>query len=171
MDNLKTYGWDQAKNPPGCQIWTDPSHALYADLQRFLHELEVYQDKVDNFTDVNVDLRDLIRDPTNNHDTNTICQTVNLGGAQGLLDLFPSRQLSQSSSGYIEPLTTPMRHPQFCNDPKTYLMDMRYMVHDFEYMCRQLQPHSRTILIDMGASLSYHNDQANKDLHVRLLIY
>lgn len=67
-------------------------------------------------------------------------------------------------SGFIEPLHPPMRNPLLCDleigpkklPPHDVLMSMRYLIHDFEYMCQQLKPHSKRILIDMGASLSFH---------------
>lgn len=39
---------------------------------------------------------------------------------------------------------------------KTQMMAMDYFVHDFEVMCHKLKPTSRRVLIDMGASLSFH---------------
>lgn len=76
----------------------------------------------------------------------------------GILGFFPSKQLSShGKAGYAEPLLTPMRHPSFCFDRKKHLMDMKYMVMDFEKMCRDLKPYSRTVLIDMGASLTFHH--------------
>lgn len=38
-------------------------------------------------------------------------------------------------------------------------MSLDYLVHDFEAMCMNLKPTSRTVFIDMGASLSFHGDQ------------
>ena len=35
-------------------------------------------------------------------------------------------------------------------------MSLDYLVHDFEAMCNNLKPHSKTVLIDMGASLQFH---------------
>ncbi len=46
-------------------------------------------------------------------------------------------------------------------------MSLDYLVHDFEAMCHNLKPHSRRILIDMGASLSFHG-KADQPI-VRLL--
>lgn len=68
-----------------------------------------------------------------------------------------------TSSGYVEPILPPMRSHQFC-DPnrimeKSFgkvLMELDYLVHDFEHMCRSLKPTSRRIFIDMGASLAFH---------------
>mmetsp|Transcript_8811 Transcript_8811/g.12836 ORF Transcript_8811/g.12836 Transcript_8811/m.12836 type:complete len:270 (+) Transcript_8811:504-1313(+) len=84
-----------------------------------------------------------------------LCKSLRIH-PEGLNAVFPSKQLSKSSrTGYIEPLTTPMRHPDFCNNRKA-AMDMKYMVHDYEAMCLSLKSTSRIVLIDMGASLSFH---------------
>jgi len=62
-------------------------------------------------------------------------------------------------SGYLEPLLPPMRHHKICEPgkKKQALMDLDYLVHDFEHSCRKLTPTSRRIFIDMGASLSFHS--------------
>lgn len=77
----------------------------------------------------------------------------------GLLEGFfnGSKQLSYSSSGYIEPLFPPMRHPDCCFDNSTVL-SMSYLVHDFGTMCRRLKKTSRIVLFDLGASLDYHGN-------------
>jgi hypothetical protein len=36
------------------------------------------------------------------------------------------------------------------------LVYLNYLVQDFEAMCRKLKPHSKRVLIDLGASLSFH---------------
>lgn len=60
----------------------------------------------------------------------------------------------------MEPLTTPMRHPKFCETEELDVgMRMDYTVHDFEAMCSNLKPHSRRILLDMGASLQFHDTE------------
>ena len=87
-----------------------------------------------------------------------ICPTLR-PHPNGLQALFPSKQISMTPSGeYIEPLLTPMRHPNYClhgfTRPDLFRID--YLIHDFESMCRQLKPTSRRIFIDMGASLAYH---------------
>lgn len=151
--NNSSLGWDSKKNPPGCMIWTDPTISIQPHLQQFLGELESYQQAVDEFSPIPNDIR-------------TLKLEQGLGACDQLdLDLkarFPSQQLSHTGrSGFVEPLTTPMRHPKFCTKGREYLMDMKYMVHDFGYMCRHLHSRARTVLIDMGASLSYHDGQNN----------
>jgi len=157
MEHLDEFGWNVENNPVGCMIWNDPNHALYNDLQLLMKELDAYQNAVRNFTSIQGDLRELKRTAIV---PSKVCEKVRLSNSLINGIFLGSGQLSLSSSGFIEPLTTPMRHPRFCSD-QNKLMAMDYMVHDFEAMCEKLQPHSRTIFIDMGASLSYHDDQAN----------
>jgi hypothetical protein len=72
--------------------------------------------------------------------------------------------------GYMEPLLPPMRHPQWCLPPTTsnhskqkppprnnppYLLDIHYLIHDFAQFCRVIAPQSRTVFVDMGASLNF----------------
>ncbi len=167
MDHLRELGWYNEKNSEGCMIWNNASHPLYNDLQLYLHDLDTYQELVRHFPSVKSDLRELKRNASSAETFHTnVCDQVKLGGPQGVQGIFSrSGQLSHSSSGYVEPLTTPMRHPRFCLDP-TFLMDMNYMVHDFEAMCHKIHPYSTTVLIDMGASLSFHQDQDNPLLDV-----
>ena len=39
---------------------------------------------------------------------------------------------------------------------------MEYLVHDFHAMCLMLQKHSRTVFIDMGASLEFHEGHSSR---------
>ena len=185
MDNLVAWGWNKAsKQVPGCWIWTDEKtrkdnakNEMYEPLKAFRKELKEYYGIIQKFLPVVENLQDAIKkaadgtadgadgDLTTKED---ICKTLRLH-PDGLPGIFStSSQLSYTStSGYIEPLTTPMRHPDFCFDThdKTALMDMQYLIHDFEAMCHSIQPTSRTILIDLGASLSYHvNTKVKADI-------
>mmetsp|Transcript_16837 Transcript_16837/g.25284 ORF Transcript_16837/g.25284 Transcript_16837/m.25284 type:complete len:393 (-) Transcript_16837:355-1533(-) len=164
MDNLMNWGWNEAsRKVHGCDIWTDKSASagnlhLHELLNAFLRELKDYYKTIQNFQPTVLDALKAIQ--SNPRGKNEICKALRLH-PDGIQALFPSGQLSYTStSGYVEPLTTPMRHPDFCFDTqdKAALMDMNYLVHDFEAMCRTLKPTSRRILIDMGASLSYHTD-------------
>jgi len=178
MDNLVNWGWDKAsRKVPGCDIWTDNSNGggigkLYEPLKSFRSELKEYYKVIEKFQPELANIKkELIKASTitttaKNGEASIIktkediCKTLRLH-PDGLPGLFPSLSLSHTStSGYIEPLTTPMRHPDFCFDTsdKAALMDMEYLIHDFEAMCLTLQPTSRMILIDMGASLSYHKE-------------
>jgi len=166
MDNLMNWGWNEAsRKVPGCDIWTDKSASaatgnphLHELLNAFLRELKEYYKTIQKFQPTVLDALKAIQ--SNPQGKNEICKALRLH-PDGIQALFPSGQLSYTStSGYVEPLTTPMRHPDFCFDTqdRVALMDMNYLVHDFEAMCRTLKPTSRRILIDMGASLSYHTE-------------
>lgn len=137
---------------PTCTFWTDPNLPFQETLMQYREELANYTRKVDAFEPI-ADLRQSLWE---NHD---VCETLRLDPG-GLNAMFPSQQLSSGSSfGGIEPILPPMRHPNFCVYPQQrgkYLMDMSYMVHDFEAMCRRLKPTSKMILVDMGASLEFH---------------
>jgi hypothetical protein len=186
MIHAQEMGFESTANPTGCTIWTDPSFIHYASLQQYLNELQNYTEWVETFPPIAEDLRDLIRLQqqeqqqsagaalsaggntfgdakrqvcarllfNNNNANKTNDDPRHPAGAEGWF--AQSRQLSHTRhGGYVEPLLPPMRHANFCLDRK-YLMSMEYMVHDFHHLCRQLTPTSRTIFLDMGASLDFH---------------
>jgi hypothetical protein len=153
MKHTQELGYADVNNPPGCNIWKNAELTpIHGDLQAFLKELEDYSAKMTAFPDVQKDLRLQIED--NPSQQEEICQALELH-PHGLPAMFPSGQLSLTRSGYVEPLLTPMRHPALCLD-RNRLMDMKYLIHDFAAMCRRLKPDSRTIFVDMGASLDFH---------------
>ena len=82
--------------------------------------------------------------------------------------VFPSNQLSLTESGYVEPLSPPMRDHKICfaeqRNETLNLMSLDYLVHDFEAMCRKLKPTSKRVLIDIGASLSFHLGGEEEDI-------
>lgn len=80
-----------------------------------------------------------------------ICKSLRLHNDGSIDNFFSNSELSYSSKmGYMEPLMPPMRHPEFCSDTE-YLLSLDYLVHDFEAMCNSLKPHSKLVMIDMGA--------------------
>lgn len=84
-------------------------------------------------------------------DIPNICKSLRLHDDGSIDNFFSNSELSYSSKmGYMEPLMPPMRHPEFCSDTK-YLLSLDYLVHDFEAMCNSLKPHSKLVMIDMGA--------------------
>ena len=98
-----------------------------------------------------------------------ICDTLELH-PQGLQGIFGKSQMLSKvphNGGFVEPLITPLRHLEHCyaNHPynSSYIMDMHYLIHDFASLCRKLTPTSRTVFIDMGASLDFHDDQKDDD--------
>lgn len=69
-------------------------------------------------------------------------------------------RLSRTYGVYIEPLLPPLRHPRLCEVKKRrnrWLLNIDYLVHDFGEICRNLETASRTVFIDLGASLEFHN--------------
>lgn len=86
--------------------------------------------------------------------------------------IFKSGQLSFSPvAGQLEPLLPPLRQRLLCyGNPDIYhyylkakhVLDLSYLVHDFGALCRKkLQPSSRIVHIDMGASLQFHDTYSN----------
>ena len=150
----------------GCPIWREEAASpKYQELQTYIDELRLYMEIVENFT-ISYNLRDQMFKNNDYNSRNAICSQVELH-ADGLEGIFTSKQLSKSSTvGYMEPLLPPLRHPLVCYDnPDIYnywlkakrLLDLTFIVHDFSHLCRKkLQPHSRIVLIDMGASLEFH---------------
>ena len=154
VEHAVELGYASEKNPKGCLIWKDPnatSAEIHKSLTSYSTELDAHTAAIKNFKPIPDLLKSIAK--TGNHD---VCATARLH-PDGLKALFPSNQLSLTDSGYVEPLTPPMRNNKVC-DPGGFkhLMSLDYLVHDFEHMCRKLKPTSKRILIDMGASLSFH---------------
>jgi hypothetical protein len=133
-----------------------------------VNELRDYNQRVDQFQPVS-DLRKLLRDNDDEHNVQ-ICRALELH-EQGLQGIFSSGEISWTvNGGYVEPLLPPMRHPEYCFYGDRKLLDLGYLVHDFNHMCRKLKRTSRTILIDMGASLDFH-ERWNNDLKDMPAVY
>eukprot|EP00977_Amphora_coffeiformis_P022461 scaffold10861_cov180-Amphora_coffeaeformis.AAC.48 len=156
LKHLGSLGFNTKENETasGCDIWrkdkTDlnpPLLSISEGLHGFREDLREYTKLVENFEGVG-DLRLSLGDSID------ICRKVDLH-EKGLRGIFRHQQLSWTTSGYIEPLIPPMRHPEFCFN-SSYLIDPSYLVHDFGAMCRKLKPTSRIVLVDMGASLTFH---------------
>lgn len=156
MDHTKELGYHSPQNPKGCLLWTDPNATnpnFHQNLMAFARDMEAHTAAVKEFEPIPDLLQSIIQ--TGNHDACAAARPH----PDGLMALFPSNQLSLSaSSGYVEPLTPPMRSAKICqpNMREAALMSIDYLVHDFEAMCRRLKPTSKRVLVDMGASLSFH---------------
>ena len=141
------HGLDLAR---GCAIWSDPkisNEDVYNSLHSYLSDLDKYNEAMKNFEPI-PDLFDEIRE--GNYDA---CLSARVH-PDGLSALFPSKQLSLSKSGYVEPITPPMRsYKGMCISGG--VMNLDYLIHDFEAMCRNLKPTSRRVFIDLGASLDH----------------
>lgn len=156
-----------------CHIWTDNTTTPYnTQLIEFNTELAAYYKKVDEFTPIK-DLRSYLfkgkqqQEEQEHDEEEDFCQKVELH-PDGLPALFPSGQISLTRAGWVEPLLPQMRHPNFCLvDQGMYnLMRLDYMVHDFGVMCQNLKPWSRTIFVDLGASLSFHTGSKSPALFI-----
>ena len=159
MDHLEALGWDvPTADVSGCDIWKDKSlttKEVFKKMHGFLVDLGEYTQAVKQFKPI-PNLMKKIRADGGNTGNHPICKTASIHPS-GIQSLFPSKQLSLTTSGFVEPLLTPMRHPDFClvDTSDEILMTIDYLVHDFEAMCSKLKPTSRLVLIDMGASFTY----------------
>jgi hypothetical protein len=154
VEHAVELGYASEKNPAGCLIWKDPKATnaeMHKSLNSYSTDIDSHTAAIKNFKPIPDLLKSIVK--TGNHD---VCATAR-PHPDGLKALFPSNQLSLTDSGYVEPLTPPMRNNKVC-DPGGFkhLMSLDYLVHDFEHMCRKLKPTSKRVLIDMGASLSFH---------------
>ena len=158
LENAADLGFSET-NAKGCSIWNDPkatSPEIYAGLTSYAVDLDRYNQAVNDFAPI-PDLLKSIQQ-TGSHE---VCADASRPHPDGIQALFPSDQLSISKSGFVEPLYPPMRSEKICGNISKHLMDMTYLVHDFEAMCRKLKPWSKRILIDMGASLEFHKDSGH----------
>mgnify|MGYP005846460549 CR=1 FL=1 len=151
---------------PTCQLWRDPKATpYYHEMHAFLSELEDYYKRIEAFRlDEGItDVRQHIHDGFGG---SNICQKLKLR-EDGLEGIFSeSKQLSRTRSGWAEPIMPPMRHPKFCLDGASYLLNIQYIVHDFQAMCESLRPTSKTVFVDMGASLMFHRGQQSPVLDI-----
>lgn len=165
LDHAQELGYKNDDWVSGCEMWNSNKTypKLHQRLNEYALELQDYQQAIQNFSPA-PNIRKTIQS-TGNYD---ICNTLKLH-PEGIQGLFPSGQLSRSRAGFVEPMLPPFRSHKICPSrqaKKKYKMDMDYLVHDFETMCRNLKPTSQIVLMDLGASLAFHNGEANPMLQV-----
>jgi len=156
MNNFEALGYNN-ESAKGCLIWSDPqasSQENYDNLHAYRQDLDRYTKNVEEFDKPVPNLVRTMQEQGNSTNQVELCKAARLH-PDGVQALFPSMQVSLTPAGYVEPLLTPMRHPEFCEKTEK-LLELDYLVHDFEKMCLNLKPSSRSILIDMGASLKFH---------------
>jgi len=157
MENLVNLGYDKAfHNTSGCNIWNNETSEIYLDLHEYADSLNAYNEAVKNFTEI-PDLMESIKLSGGDHQ---ICNNAKFH-PDGFEAFFKNMKfLSRGNSGFMEPLTTPMRHHGYCIGwrPQKYLFEQNYIVHDYEAMCKQLKPTSRRVFIDIGASMKRENN-------------
>lgn len=108
-----------------------------------------------------MDLRDHLDADGTNRDA--VCDRLEVGegGLAGVFgdtagDILSKMTSSDGRDISMEPLLPPLRHPEFCFSRK-YIANQGYLVHDFAGLCRErIHKHSKTVFIDLGASLSFH---------------
>jgi len=167
MANSVALGYDSKSDPKGCTIYSDPTvtnSEFHAGLMSYVEDLDGHTAAVKAFQPIG-DLHEAIA----KSGSSDVCATARIV-PEGLESLFRSGQLSMTTSGLVEPLLPPMRQHNFCSDKKQ-LMNMDYLVHDFEAMCNKLKPWSKKILIDMGASLSFHGGGSTQPIVTLLDLY
>ena len=130
-------------------------------LQEHIRELEVYELALQQFS--LMEKKDVRRG-------NLSCSSLRVH-PDGLEGIFLSKTLSMTPAGYIEPLLPPMRHPKFCGGNRRYLMSMAYLVHDFERMCQNMKSTSKIVLLDLGASLSFHKGTGDQPIVTLISLY
>lgn len=140
-----------------CDLFHNTNRSdFYQEYQDYVKMLDDYSEAVKKF-DVNlVDIRLVPQ-----KERRDICQSMD--------DLLNSAfqvesALSKTRNGYVEPLLPPLRHPRFCEAvddvyKSTYVMKLDYLIHDFGVICRQLNSTSKTVFIDLGASLDIHPEE------------
>lgn len=160
MTHMKELEFDREFWGVGCKIFESPANTTqenYDNLQGFRQDLDKYNEAVTNFDDGKTkDIMKKVRTCGQDCDIADICKAAR-PHPDGIQALFPSKQLSWTKAGFVEPLLTPMRNPSFCDDTRKPPFDIDYIVHDFEAMCLNLKPHSQLVLIDMGAALNFHS--------------
>ena len=157
MNNLVKLGYDKDDDPIVCNMWTDPKVTTaehHKKINKFVDDIKAHTKAIKKFKPI----PDLMKSIRAGEDIGEVCKKTRLHPF-GLRALFPSNELSLSNSGYVEPLLPPLRHHSLCTDERTDRISLDYLVHDFEVMCRSLKPHSRLVLLDLGASLDFHGEK------------
>ena len=151
FDRMVEFGFDKDNNPLTCPAIK--REEIKPSLDKYREELNTYYEFIEDFDPID----DLRLHLDHNH---TICDKVDLVPG-GLPEIFKSQQLSFTPSGYVEPILPPFRSMNICfeSNINKSLMNLKYLVHDFGHMCRKLKKTSRNILIDIGASLQFHEKE------------
>lgn len=158
VSNLDRLGFNEPDNPDTCHIWSDPNATtleVFNSLVAYKKDIDKYNEIIMNFKPVPSIMDKIRQEGVGVEEKSKICDSLRLH-RDGMQGIFPSKQLSFTSSGYVEPLLPPMRSHKICDDFGRNLMSLEYLVHDFEVMCRKLKPTSRLVLLDMGAALDFH---------------
>ena len=147
-----------AENYYGCKLWHDKSLSISSSLAQYLVDLESYTSLWRNFPGVRNIQYHLAKD-------SNACSMLRLH-EDGLSGIFKSGHLSVGQTGMVEPLLPPLRHPGICLGEGDKLLDLSFLVHDFEAMCLKLKQTSRIVFFDLGASLSFHGNRESPALYL-----
>lgn len=142
------------ENADECDLFQNTSRSdFYQEYRDYLKMLDSYTKAVQEFDLKLDDIRTIPQAKKNK-----ICQSID-DVLKGSFQVDVA--LSKTREGYVEPLLPPLRHPRFClaapggNRP-SYILNSDYLVHDFGLMCRNLNSDSKTVFVDMGASLQFN---------------
>lgn len=190
IDNAETLGLRSEQSTPTCPLIKDETLPIHKPVQRYFQELEEYNRIMKEFQPIEHDLRDDILPGESNIEQ--VCSAVKIH-RNGLEGIFNSNGTSSSThAGVMEPLLPVMRNQKICPDigqvsykivlkfitqnlsnqlhiqpfVSQHLMSLEYLVHDFYSMCKQLKRHSRTVFIDMGASLDFHGSDESPAIYI-----
>ena len=168
MEHTRDLGYASTDDPSGCNVWKSQSTLVKSFLTFQIdpqqqNEFEQYRLNLQRYTDAMSAFEPIpdLLESIQSTGTHTVCRKARLH-PDGLQEFFQQGQLSNTKSGFVEPLTPPMRNPNICFEKERSmdtLLELNYLVHDFEAMCRNLKPTSKRILLDLGASLEFHSDQ------------
>ena len=166
IDNSEMLGLneDSGNGTATCPLVFNDTSPVYDELKRYFEELETYNQLVKEFVPITYDLRDNIQLGETNMEQ--VCSATKIH-PEGLSGVFSSSRMSNSNhAGRMEPILPVMRYHKICDDIKTSLMSMKYLVHDFYSMCMNLKKTSRTVFIDMGASLQFHGKKDSPAVYI-----
>jgi hypothetical protein len=170
FDQVDAEKADSIQDDIGCEMWKNSSRTdIYEDLSHFRQELRVYERLVEQYQGIDQDVRQHMENNDDKNDNSTsVCDLLQIHpqGLPGIVTSPSSLSHLPHGGGYLEPLLPPFRHPDFCFDPMA-LMDMGYLIHDFAHFCQfRISRYSRTVFIDMGASLDFHEDRPSPAMHM-----
>jgi len=149
VSNLDRLGFNKPENTDTWHIWSDPNATtleVFNSLVVYKNDIDKYNEIVMNFKPVPSIIDKIRQEGCGVKEKTRICDSLRLH-RNGMQGIFPSKQLSFTSSGYVEPLLPPMR------PMRSHKIWDDYYPH---LLSRKLKPTSRLVLLDMGAALDFH---------------
>jgi len=164
IDNSEMLGLNEDSGIT-CPVVFNDTSPIYDELKRYFEELETYNQLVKEFGPITYDLRDNIQLGETNMEQ--VCSATKIH-PEGLSGVFSSSRMSNSNhAGRMEPILPVMRYHKICDDIKTSLMSMKYLVHDFYSMCMNLKKTSSTVFVDTSASsLQFHGSADSPAVYI-----